>query len=84
VPNFIKIGQTVAEIWRFNGFQNGGRPPSWICKILHQPTKFYKDRSNDYGDIAIFGIFQDGGRRHFGFLKIPNFNGRSAVRGQCA
>jgi len=20
VPNFIKIGQTVAEIWRFNGF----------------------------------------------------------------
>jgi len=31
VPNFIKIGQTVAEIWRFNGFfQNGGRPPSWI------------------------------------------------------
>jgi len=31
LPNFIKIGQTVAEIWRFNGFQNGGRPPSWIC-----------------------------------------------------
>jgi len=26
-----KIGQTIAEIWRFNGFQNGGRPPSWIC-----------------------------------------------------
>jgi len=31
VPNFIKIGQTVAEILQFNGFfQNGGRPPSWI------------------------------------------------------
>jgi len=29
-------------------------------------------------------IFQDGGRRHFGFSKIGNFNGRSAVRGQCA
>ena len=28
LPNFIEIGQTVAEIWRFNGFQNGGRPPS--------------------------------------------------------
>ena len=27
VPNFVKIGQTLAEIWRFNGFQNGGRPP---------------------------------------------------------
>jgi len=57
VPNFIKIGQTVAKIWGFNGFQNGGRPPSWICEIrdflmvgavkgpiLHQRTKFCKDR----------------------------------------
>jgi len=36
MPNLIKIGQigqTVAEIWRFNGFQNGGRPPSWIVEI---------------------------------------------------
>jgi len=31
MPNFIKIGQTAAKIWRFNGSQNGGRPPSWIC-----------------------------------------------------
>jgi len=32
MPNFIKMDQMVAEIWRFNGFfQNGGRPPSWIC-----------------------------------------------------
>ena len=50
--------------------------------ILHQRTKFYKDRSNRYGDIAIFVIFQDGGRLHFGFSKIRNFNNRSAVRGQ--
>jgi len=33
MPNFIKIGQTVAKIWRFNGFQDGGRPPSWILEI---------------------------------------------------
>jgi len=33
LPNFIKIGQTVAEIRRFNGFQIGGRPPSWILEI---------------------------------------------------
>ena len=52
--------------------------------ILQQRTKFYKDRSNRYGDIAIFVIFQDGGRRHFGFSKIRNFIGRSAVRGQYA
>ena len=38
--------------------------------ILHQRTKFYKDRSNRYGDIAIFVIFQDGGRRHLDFQKL--------------
>jgi len=52
--------------------------------ILHQQTKFYRDRSNRYGDIAIFVIFQDGGRRYLEFSKIQNFNGRSAVRGQHA
>ena len=52
--------------------------------ILHQCTKFRKDRSNRCGDIAIFVIFQDGGRRHFGFLKIRNFNDTSAVRCQYA
>ena len=29
---------------------------------MHQRTKFHKDQSNRYGDIAIFVIFQDGGR----------------------
>ena len=33
VPNFIKIGQFFTEIWRFNDFQNGGRPPSLILHI---------------------------------------------------
>jgi len=33
LPNFIKIGQTVAEILRFNSFHNVGRPPSWILEI---------------------------------------------------
>ena len=32
VPNFVKIGWTAAEIWRFfEFFHDGGRPPSWIC-----------------------------------------------------
>ena len=26
MPNFVAIDRTVAEIWRFDGFQNGGRP----------------------------------------------------------
>ena len=29
---FVKIAQTVAEIWRFLIFHDGGRPPSWIFK----------------------------------------------------
>jgi len=80
VPNFIKIGQTVAEIWRFNGFPNGGRPPSWILEIqifltvwtvkrpiLRIRAKFREDLPIRCCDIAIFVVFQDGGRRHLGF-----------------
>jgi len=37
LPNFIKIGQFFTEIWRFNDFQNGGRPPSWILHICICP-----------------------------------------------
>jgi len=32
VPNFIKIGRFFTEMWRFNDFQNGGHPSSWILK----------------------------------------------------
>jgi len=46
---------------------------------LHNRAEFRKDRSNCFGDIAIFVIFQDGGRRHLGFSKIRNFNGLSLV-----
>ena len=42
--------------------------------ILHQQTKFRKDRSNHCGDIEIFVNVQDGGRRHLDFSKIQNFN----------
>jgi len=33
VPNFVKVGQTVADIWQFNGFQNGSHPSPWIFEI---------------------------------------------------
>jgi len=52
--------------------------------ILHQRTKFRKDRSNHCGDIAIFVIFQDGDHLHLRFSKIRNFNGWSAARVQHA
>jgi len=70
----------VLDLWNSNFLMVGAVKGH----ILHQRTKFYKDRSNLYRDIAIFVIFQDGGRRHFGFSKIRNFNGRSAVRVQFA
>ena len=34
MPNFVQIGRTVAEIWPFSIFQDGGCPPSWICYTL--------------------------------------------------
>jgi len=41
----------------------------------HQCTKFRKNWSFHCGDIAIFSNFQDGHRRHLGFLKSRNFIG---------
>jgi len=79
VPNFIKIGRFLTEIQRFNDFQNGGRPPSWILKIcsfchaalvdipfcfLIQNVAEIGKRSMSYGQIS---DYQDGGRRHLGF-----------------
>jgi len=32
--NFTEIGQSGAELWPKNYFENGGRPPSWILKTL--------------------------------------------------
>jgi len=52
--------------------------------IWHLLAKCRKDRSNRCGNIAIVVIFQDGGSRHLGFLKIRNFNCRSFVRGKYA
>jgi len=32
VPNFIKIGRSAEEIWRFNCFSNGDHAPCWIIE----------------------------------------------------
>ena len=37
---------------------------------LRFQAKFRQDRSNCDWDITIFRFFQDGGRRHLGFLKF--------------
>jgi len=41
VPNFMAIRRTVAELWRFNDFQNDGGPPSCtvrgsICVVIQK------------------------------------------------
>ena len=52
--------------------------------ILHQHTKFRKDRSNHCGDIAIFVIFQMAAAAILNLKKNLNFNGFSAAEGQYA
>ena len=40
VPNFVIFGRFAAEIWRYNDFQNAGRPPCWIyCDVITLYTK---------------------------------------------
>jgi len=82
VPNFIEIGRFFTEIWRFNNFQNGGYPPSWILKIcsvchlavvdmpfcfLTQISLKSDNWSMSYGQKS---NFPDGGRRHLKFQKF--------------
>jgi len=62
MPKFIKFGETVAEIWRFKGFfQNGGRPPSWICRACIETTHenylvVFIVEQNLVGIAAVFSI----------------------------
>ena len=37
IQNFIEIGWFFTEIWRYNDFQNGGRPPSWHSIPPYEP-----------------------------------------------
>ena len=52
--------------------------------ILHQRTKFRKDRSKPLRRYRDFCDFQDSGHRHLGFSKIRNFNDQTDIGGQCA
>ena len=38
MPNFVELGRTVAGIWPFSIFQDGGCPPSWIFKSWEMLT----------------------------------------------
>jgi len=88
VPNFVKIGQSVAKILRFFDFSRWRPPPSWIFEIVNfylltvprGPTRiilpnFVKIDREILQRYCDFSNFQDGRRRHLGFLKWRNFNG---------
>jgi len=83
LPTLIKIGQKVADIRRFNGFENVSCLPSCIFEIqffflvgavkipiLHQRTKFRKYPSHCCRDIAIFLIFKMAAAAIFDFQKF--------------
>jgi len=71
MPNFVKIGQSVAKISRFFRFFKMGAAAILDCRIhnilfadgiwreqTHHCTKFCQNRSFRYGDIVIFRIFK--------------------------
>jgi len=96
VPNFIKIGQTVAEIWQFNGSQKGGRPPSCICGVqLFWRSERLRDPfcisvanfviGQTVTEISQFLWFSKWRLLPSWFFKNSKiFYGRSTVGGQCA
>ena len=43
---------------------------------MHHRANLRQNRLNRGRDMAIFSIFQDGGRRHLGFAKLQIFDGR--------
>jgi len=76
LPNFVKIGTSTAEIWRYIDFQDGGRQPCCICfavmadhprSAFHGPNSILKSLVrliNSSGDIAIYRFWRFG-------LKLP-------------
>ena len=88
MPNFVKIGQSVAKILRFfSVFQDGGRRhfglsnpqnfigwqcPEGIDALFYQISSKSVVPLRRYCDFA---NFQNGGHRHLAFLKSWNFIG---------
>ena len=83
-PNFIKIGRSIAEMLHFFVFSRWRPPPSWIVEFskfgyrcLEDPhASFYQISSKSVVPFQIyidFSNFQDGRRRHLGFLKSRNY-----------
>jgi len=70
VSNFVAIGQSVADIWRFYrsvaaailDFENlNSLTVERVKRVIRHDAKFRDDRSSGFWDMAIFRFFQDGG-----------------------
>jgi len=81
MPNFVEIGRTVAEIWRFSDFEDGGRPPSWILKMKLLPSLGQKESQcviiprfipirQIFAELWRFKFFKMAAVRHLRFFKI--------------
>ena len=80
MPNFVKIGISVAKILRFFDFSRWRPSPSWIFEIVNfylltlsgGPSRITVPNFVKIGGCD-FSNFQDGRRRHLGFLKLRNY-----------
>jgi len=68
--NFVEISGAVAEIWRFNGFQNGSHPPSSIFKKVLNLMADRVQRSIRIAVPHFAGDRRDRSSRFFSDLRI--------------
>jgi len=93
MPNFVKTGQSVANILRFFDFSRWQQLPSWIFEIvnfyllpvsarpIHIIVPDFVKIARSILEILRFFEFQDGRRRYLGFLKSQNFIGYYSPEG---
>ena len=87
MPNFIKIGQTVAEIWRFNGFLKMAASaivdmlgvywdhPRRLLGGLYRFAKFGLNRCSTFDNMKVLIFCAFGLKTPIRALKIGVFGG---------
>jgi len=87
LQNFVKISQSVEKTLRYFDFSRWRPPPSCIFEIVNfylllvsaGPSRItvpnFVEIGRSVARYCIFSNFQDGRRRHLGFLKSRNFIG---------
>jgi len=73
IPKLVEIGQTNAEIWLFNGFQDYGRPPSWNFFFKFKVLLAAKVKSRDLRSFEIRFDFESNFRFGIRFVVMIRF-----------